>query len=147
MIEAEERTKQAQDALDRQRQQLRQEEQLIDMKISQVDKDRRQLTTDLLDQKKVQEQVRQIQDRVDMEREDHLSWFAREKTYIDNERYQNQLFREDIMKQKHQWTDAIEAKHSQLNRQNEEKLQQINMMEIAIRQQLSEVRLKEDQLQ
>ena len=95
----------------------------------------------------LQEQVRQIQDRVDMEREDHLSWFAREKTYIDKERYQNQLFREDIMKQKHQWTDAIEAKHSQLNRQNEEKLQQINMMEIAIRQQLSEVRLKEDQLQ
>ena len=82
-----------------------------------------------------------------MEREDHYSWALREKTMIDNERYQNQLFREDILKQKHQWTDAIEAKHSQLNRQNEEKLQQINMMEMAIRRQLSEVHHKEELLQ
>ena len=49
VIEAEERTKQAQEQLDRQREQMRQEEKLIDMKISQVEKDRRQLTTDLLD--------------------------------------------------------------------------------------------------
>ena len=49
VIEAEERTKLAQDKLDSQRTQMRQEEHLIDMKIAQVEKDRKQLASDLLD--------------------------------------------------------------------------------------------------
>ena len=41
MIETEERTKLAQEKLDSQRTQMRQEEHLIDMKIAQVEKDRK----------------------------------------------------------------------------------------------------------
>ena len=53
VIEAEERTKLAQEKLDSQKTQMRQEEHLIDMKIAQVEKDRKQLASDLLDQSKL----------------------------------------------------------------------------------------------
>ena len=51
-----------------------------------------------------------------------------------------------MLKQKQEWSEAIEIKQAQLAQLTEEKREELGVMEIAIRRQLSEAKLKEDQL-
>ena len=62
-----------------------------------------------------------------------MAWLAREQENIVCERNKTQQFRADMLKQKQEWSDAIEIKQAQLNQMTEEKREELSIMEIAIR--------------
>ena len=117
------------------------------MKIAQVEKDRKQLASDLLDQSKLKQEIQKIRDKLEMEKEDLLAQVMRKNDKIIREREETRQFRDEILKQKQEWSDVFESKQKQLARLTEEKSEELNMMELALRHQHSEVKQREEQLE
>ena len=64
----------------------------------------------MLDQSKLKQEIQKIRDKLEMEKEDLLAQVMRKNDKIIREREETRQFRDEILKQKQEWSDVFESK-------------------------------------